>query len=747
MASPHSHRSSTSIASSNNLAPPEPTPNYKPQRRMTSPALPPPSAIDIPQPVYGNNHTTRRSPSPLRNSHTPDPDTGAFSEDGSDNDSDEDERDATWGRSHSPNSSITQMATSFAQRVGSMMNGRSGHMLTDEELKAQAEMERDRSRREAERILIQEAEERRLMEDKVLSMLATSPRPRAQTMPAMDPPSPATSQKEGSPSWWVAAKNRLTPTKDPLTPAQQVVQETKEKDKKGKKEAKKQDKRERKKSNDWPTSSETKYADPAFLNLTTPPGPPRRPPPSSPSSPTPGAPKHTSLPPSLAPSPLRSGASQTASPSREATPLYAQFNEQGTLDLPGTLLVVARRFEKLEKWTVGHVRALEERMSDVERFLVEREHEREHLAAEKKEGSSEVTEQAMSEMRDELVELQGRIGELGREMAKLATAPANLSGGPSRSPAPVSTAPPTSSSLAIHSQTPPTTPRVVSPSHPRRESMSPTFVPLTVPSNTPRSRLPYPTGDYATPPDTVLLSQGTFSPTNSPPSSLTSRTRPMSVAGLPSLGGHTLTTQSSNNSLSGLPRSMSPPGTSPSPSNNQTNLAALAALTAPRAPKAEHSRQTSISPTPRKRYTVALGGPVMKGPRPDSPSPTSEGDSDTDTYDETIGKSAGRTSSSVRNGYTSDATAPVPKRPKPSSLAPLTTPLRVRARSQSTDRIGIASDMATTPLGTKFVDPLLMRRQEKLARANAAPPALKAAAGKPRAPVGDLVAFFDKDKI
>ncbi|KAJ8085908.1 hypothetical protein PM082_004727 [Marasmius tenuissimus] len=32
-----------------------------------------------------------------------------------------------------------------------------------------------------------------------------------------------------------------------------------------------------------------------------------------------------------------------------------------------TLLTIAKRFEKLENWTVGHVRALEERTSDVER--------------------------------------------------------------------------------------------------------------------------------------------------------------------------------------------------------------------------------------------------------------------------------------------------------------------------------------------------------------------------------------------
>ncbi|KAH7926899.1 hypothetical protein BV22DRAFT_319560 [Leucogyrophana mollusca] len=39
-----------------------------------------------------------------------------------------------------------------------------------------------------------------------------------------------------------------------------------------------------------------------------------------------------------------------------------------TLEIPGTLLVLARRFEKLERWRVGHTRALEEHMGDVERW-------------------------------------------------------------------------------------------------------------------------------------------------------------------------------------------------------------------------------------------------------------------------------------------------------------------------------------------------------------------------------------------
>lgn len=57
------------------------------------------------------------------------------------------------------------------------------------------------------------------------------------------------------------------------------------------------------------------------------------------------------------------GSTSTTAPS-----LYVQYNPaSGTVDLAGTLLTVAARFEKLEKWTVNHVRALEERMKDVEK--------------------------------------------------------------------------------------------------------------------------------------------------------------------------------------------------------------------------------------------------------------------------------------------------------------------------------------------------------------------------------------------
>jgi hypothetical protein len=46
------------------------------------------------------------------------------------------------------------------------------------------------------------------------------------------------------------------------------------------------------------------------------------------------------------------------------------------LDVPWTLLIIARYFNKLEKWTVGHVHALEDRMGDVERWLVEKENKK-----------------------------------------------------------------------------------------------------------------------------------------------------------------------------------------------------------------------------------------------------------------------------------------------------------------------------------------------------------------------------------
>jgi hypothetical protein len=786
--------------------------------------------------VYGNNYPRPRSPSPLRSGFKVDPHTGEIeSEDGSDDD--DDDPDTPWGRrSQSPNPSISKFASTFAQRVGSFVgvaSATSPSLPTDEELEREAERERDRSRREAERILIREAEERRLMEEKVLAMLHITPSPpkrdvspsRSQSMPAFETafehPSPTPSQSEngGISSWWSAAKNRLTPTKEPLTAAQQVIQETKDKEKREKKEAKKTEK-DRKRSADWPTTPENKFNNPTLLSLVTPPKPSSSyTSQSAPSSPTP-----SSHPPSLLPGPLRllegptvsPSRSTSGSPSREPPPVYAQFKEEGTLDMPGTLLVIARRFEKLEKWTVGHVRALEDRMSDVERWLVEKENEKGgENGVVSKASEPSVLEESVNEMRDELMEVQGRISELGREVAKLVTAPAVLSSLPSRvSAQAVSTAPQTNSSFAIHAQTsssitvhshslPPNTPQPsVSPASSysdlrRRESLSPPFVPSSaVRAEPPRSRLPYPTGDYTSPRGSAVVTQSSISPPQSPPTASTSASASPAAAARPRLV-----------SVTGLPVTPPPP-TSSAPSGLPRTGGTL---TAP--PQPARPRSSSISPTPRKRYTVALGEPIMK-PRPSaSPPPISVGDDteeDEDTkVDRTIGRSAGRQrhasvslqpkkdtnqSSSVFGGQRrkngvglgfsigtggddTDTSAdsvphPHPRRntrprgsaqtmlPAPASTVRLTTttttksttnPLRLRTQS-TTDNNTTPEDDRDPSRRTSwssstsggFRDPLVVRREENEARAKATPRPPKVVAGKPRAPVGELVAYFDK---
>ncbi|KAI0922808.1 hypothetical protein AcW1_002629 [Taiwanofungus camphoratus] len=797
MAFSPSHRSSVSVSNSNvHLAPPSPS-NVK-QRRMTSPSLPPPSPLNLPEPVYGH----RRPPSPLRNGLTIDPDTGEVSDDGSIDPSEESREGRQWGqRSHSPTPSVAKFAANIAQRVGSLMSNMSPRspsaLPTDDELEAEAERERERSRREAERIMMQEAEDRRTVEERVLAMLQSNeasktlplPPSRSQPMP-VTPPSPQSSQKDSS--WWSIAKNKLTPTKEPLTPAQQIIQETKAREKELEKEKKRSGKMKQK-SIEWPFTPESKFEDPAFIKmgLATITPPPPRPVSAAPSSPSP-SPYHqgrSSIPPSLAASPLRSNDARSSSPSRAQPPLYAQFNAQGTLDIPGTLLTIVKRFEKLEKWTVGHVRALEERMDDVERWLVEKEKEKERSAGEPENGDAAGVEGVMDEMREELAELQGRVGELGREMAKLVTAPGNLSSGPSRNSAPIARAPSTNSSVAVRSISPHimTSPR----STPPKVSGS-TSPPMTTPvgaSRGSRTRLPYPTGDYATPPDTVLLNQGAFSPPNSPPSSITSasKARHMSISGLPSQG-----TPPASSSPSGLPQTASP-----------VSAASPPTLPPPSLPAA---RPSSISPTPRKRYTVALGGPIMSADRADRERPstphsrsqsreistaffstsplsmtpthddtTDESDSESGMNEETIGKAAARlsgfavlhdtaASDSDRPTSTSPSGAISQRRTRPQSLygphsaksiaspSPI-TPLSVRLRSHSTDRFGLGISDAggnlftpATPTSKKFVDPLVVRRQTKEELASTIPNPPKVMPGKPKVPVGELVAFFDQEK-
>ncbi|KAH9928013.1 uncharacterized protein BXZ73DRAFT_48535 [Epithele typhae] len=795
------HRSSASV-STTSLAPPGSGPPLS-QRRMSLP--PPPAPLDLPEPV--SNH--RRPPSPLRNGFAIDPRTGELT-----NSSEDSQSREHWGqRPISPSPSVGQLATNLAQHVGSFINSmgaaRSPGLPTDQELEAEAERERERSRREAERILAREAEERMTVEQRVMAMLANAPddlRPppsRSQTMPGT-PPSPSQSQKDAS--WWSLAKQKLTPTKDSLTPAQQIIQDTKQRDKeveKEKKKAEKADKRQR--SKEWPSTPERRLDDPAFIKLGLAASPGR----AMPASPTPN-PRGMSNPPSLAASPMRFPESDTeggVSPSRAPPPLYAQFNPQGALDVPSTLLTIAKRFEKLEKWTVSHVRALEERMDDVERWLVEKERDKEDGH-----GANGDAGGALGEIREEMAELQGRIGELGREMAKMVISPGNLSSGPGRNTT-LARAPSTSSSIAVQSIS-----KVVSPPRATPPRTTDATSPVTTPipsnrNNGSRTRLPYPTGDYASPPDSNFLN-GPFSPTNSPPASLSqaSKGRQLSISGLPS---------HENDAFSvGLSTSPTPSGlpSSASESSGLSRSKPPSAATSPSGLPAPHPpawRPSSASPTPRKRYTVALGTQIMPressrdaaqpAPRPSTPashhsrevsavgtayfstSPVSahsalqsdyepepdadDDESEDDVGEETIGRSVGRqvSSHSHRMSVSGALALPAPsassppasppqptRRQRPQSMyAPMAsqalvaptstiTPLNVRLRSRSTDRLGEQAGAAppATPSSGKFVDPLLVRRQQTRQGTVVAP---KAVPGK-KVPVGQLVAFFDQDK-
>lgn len=719
------------------------------------------------------------------------------SEDGS---NDEDDDPANWQRSPSPASSASHLAASFVQRVNAFVGGivpkSPGGSFTDAELEAEAERERDRSRREAEAILTKEAHQRKLVEERVLAMMETTkslppPPSRSQTT-VPNPPSPSNSQKESS--WWSAAKNKLTPTKEPLTPAQQIIIDAKarEKEKKGSSS--------KGKGKEWPSNAQSKFNDPAFANLNIPVAPPqRRPVPSLSPSPTPSRPSLSNMPPNLTPSPMRTIDSLSSSPSREAPPIYAQFNPQGTLDVSGTLLAIATRFEKLEKWTTSHVRALEDRMNNVERWLADKEKDKEEEASMKEE-SKEISLQELQEIREEVSELQDRFGELGREMAKLATAPSNLSNGPKSQVTSTSTSTSTDQTVVVQQNAETVFPST--PQHPRLssttavESTSPPIATTKTPSGT---RLPYPQGDYTSPPDL-------FSPTNSPPSSINAATsaRPVPVPELPSTDlpssippsfSSTSTPSSADNTSHFGGHTLPPKSLT---DNNSPTNARIGNGSGLPLPRFTTQRQTSVSPTPRKRYTVALGSPVVSPDelssnaaepprrvatpksfaRPLSStffSSSRDGDEDIDLGgDERIGKStSARVMTSEKGDYkTAHPSSPPPNRRLRTQSAygfsniagsntmsapgggdgtggmPSVAPLKFKLRSKSSERLnsgggGGTGDGMVSALGggTKFIDPLILRKKS---RDNVKPIAMPKPIGK--VPIGQLVAFFDGDK-
>ena len=376
------------------------------------------------------------------------------------------------------------------------------------------------------------------------------------------------------------------------------------------------------------------------------------------------------------------------------------------------------------------------------------------------------------------------------------------------------------------------------------------------------TRLPYPTGDYASLPDM-------FYPSNSPPSSTSSAMRPLSTtsSGLPfhsSSGLGTLAGVSySTTSLSSLSSSGMGAGRPLSPPAQPNFVSASATLnrTAAQHPTSKRTRRTRTA-TPEigcrgamKRYTVAFGGPIIAPPdedefssnaastfyvtaantntnanatntntHTDPPAPSlkrvgtprsfsrviggsvslspvgddddddkeEEGDGEFGEGEETIGKSSGiklrnangsvpsTSNNSISPGgpgggdYKSTATTP----PSPStrriraqsargyaSLLPpqtqtptmvTTVPLKPKLRACSSERLssgthgGTGDGMISSGFGrgTKFVDPLLLRRQQQQHQQSQEGLPVKMPMPKPvgNVPIGQLVAFFDGEK-
>ncbi|ELU38319.1 hypothetical protein AG1IA_07644 [Rhizoctonia solani AG-1 IA] len=499
-----SHRSAGSLSA--NQAPPSPFAN---KLRLANPSgtllppIPPPAPLGLPDMDTISLESNRSKPQPIppRRSTSPLRGTSAF--DRSMDPEIEDEEETPWGErpaiASSPMSSspgMNRFASSFATRVNALFadSHQNKPRMSDAEIEAEAERSREASRREAERILTEEAEARRKVEEATLAQRAKEREQQQRIMERAQLGRPVTptrgmslspvaspkreGTKEGESSWWEMAKSKLTPTKEKdLTPSQQIVAEAR-------KQEKEREKDKGKKSIDWPATPGIRSTDPTllamaaasrlaaspindnqFMSGTLSSSPERQqtysPKPIMPHEQlareieaqgggringdffgtrlsTDGAymstPSKSSLPfvsratPSPAPSPLQPARAQTSpeqiglssagtplggrspnvSPERlphlekdkkfspvedkdkvaerekekdrrtattitttttndDAPPLYAQFTPAGALDVALTLLTVARRFEKLEKWTVGHVRALEERMKDVER--------------------------------------------------------------------------------------------------------------------------------------------------------------------------------------------------------------------------------------------------------------------------------------------------------------------------------------------------------------------------------------------
>ncbi|KAF8607311.1 hypothetical protein BDV93DRAFT_603928 [Ceratobasidium sp. AG-I] len=978
-----SHRSSASLSANQPPLDRAPSP-FANKLRLNSPAgsllppIPPPAPLGLPdlETISLGSMSSKPTPIPHRRSTSPlrpqvfdrsmDPEV-------------EDDEEIPWGerpsRTHAESPTqlsptTARFASTFATRINSLFapeapgstppRGR----MTDAELEAEAERAREASRREAERILTEEAAERRRAEERALAIRAQQ-RAQAQLEQqqraleraqlgrpvtptrgmGLEPVTSPKKEKEGENSWWGMAKSKLTPTREKekeLTPAQQIATEARNKEKEQEKEKEKQ-KDKGKKSGEWPAQPGVRSTDPTLLamaavsqmatspvgstsnhfmsgGLATSPGgyPSYSPRPimpheqlareieaqgggrangdlfstrhstdgllgSSPKTPLPFASRAT---PSPAPSPLQPARAQTnpaqmglsnsgtplvgrspnTSPDKSpnadkdkrlntldsdkrtntsstmddgSPPLYAQFTPTGALDVPLTLLTVARRFEKLEKWTVGHVRALEERMKDVERYLVDKDSKADVAGKEiglLKAGIQDIR-RSVETLREAIptpAMLQtaivpvtparnSRVTEVAHDSdtvtarsramsansaSSYATAISVLSGDTSNTNAvrasvislgsveadgievrpsvaevvtplatrqPLPSAPSTSHSLSDSISTSissiglgspplststsrsfalpesgsrefkpvPASAKEFSPPPPQSRVSSLTSTRPQSPPTGLRSRLPYPTGDYTSLGQPVTPLAATAASFPMPPGASSSS---VTLAA----GGSTAPL-----SIRSVDREKEK---EKERERESSDMSTPLAVPPSRAPRAE-----STSPTPRKRYTVALSGRDQDQGQPISSQTAMFTSTPLLTSDPTspvrTSPTANRTRSQSTYGFQPPAS------PSPS---PATTAGRLRrAVSSSNDGSGglaavfaqtedwedvrdkvLSPRLANGSGESKFVDPLVIRRKGAGAggntNGNGAKPA--AGAGRGKVPISQLVKFFDGDK-
>ncbi|KAH7337640.1 hypothetical protein B0J17DRAFT_433341 [Rhizoctonia solani] len=296
-----SHRSSGSVSA--NQAPPSPFAN---KLRLANPSgtllppIPPPAPLGLPEMDTISLESSRsrplsipqslpqpiphrRSTSPLRSGTTP-----AF--DKSMDPEVDDEEEAPWGEHPLPGPSsplssspgMNKFASTFATRVNALFadsRTQNRPRMSDAEIEAEAERSREASRREAERILTEEAAARRKVEEQALAQRAREREEqnrmmeRAQLARPVTPTrgmslSPVASPrrdgtKESENSWWGLAKSKLTPTKEKekeLTPAQQIAAEAR-------KQENSKEKEKGKKSIDWPATPGIRSTDPTLLAM------------------------------------------------------------------------------------------------------------------------------------------------------------------------------------------------------------------------------------------------------------------------------------------------------------------------------------------------------------------------------------------------------------------------------------------------------------------------------------------------